>query len=156
MRQICLALRNSLFRRRRRYNGILAALALWALTAAFGQDSGPPLAPRRAQPLVRISVDMVRLDVVVTDKQGRHVTGLQVEDFDVFQNRKRQTIQTFGYVSAAEAPHTRRAGMPGPIPSYSLRPQQVDRSLAFIIDEFSLSPSSMKAVHDTLASFVEE
>ena len=47
------------------------------------------------QQTFRAGVDLVHFSVVVTDKEGSPVTGLKAEDFDVFENGKRQSITHF-------------------------------------------------------------
>jgi VWFA-related protein len=44
---------------------------------------------------IRVAVDMVSLPVVVTDKEGRSITDLKKEDFQVFENGTRQEIVGF-------------------------------------------------------------
>ena len=39
------------------------------------------------QDVVRISTELVQIDVVVTDKSNRSVGGLKREDFELFDNR---------------------------------------------------------------------
>lgn len=46
-------------------------------------------------PTIRVSTHLVLVDVVVTDKQGKAVTGLHPEDFVVEENGKQQKIATF-------------------------------------------------------------
>jgi VWFA-related protein len=46
-------------------------------------------------PAIRVNTRLVLLDVVVTDKQGRAVTGLKVEDFVVEENGKKQKVSSF-------------------------------------------------------------
>ncbi len=46
--------------------------------------------------LLRMNVDLVLVPVTVTDPMNRLVTGLEKDDFEVFDNHKRQTIQSFG------------------------------------------------------------
>ncbi|HLI31035.1 MAG TPA: VWA domain-containing protein [Terriglobia bacterium] len=43
-----------------------------------------------------VSVDMVQLDVAVTDKKGNYITGLSPWDFAVYEDGIRQKIATFG------------------------------------------------------------
>ena len=38
------------------------------------------------------------MDVTVKDAQGKFVSGLSAEDFEVFEDGKPQTIQTFSYI----------------------------------------------------------
>jgi Ca-activated chloride channel family protein len=70
--------------------------------------SGPPAgaeAPPVAGPaglsihpgsFLRMNVDLVLIPVTVTDPMNRLVTGLEQSDFEVFDNKKRQTILSFG------------------------------------------------------------
>jgi Ca-activated chloride channel family protein len=46
--------------------------------------------------VIRAEVDMVSLPVVVTTKDGKRVTDLQKEDFQVFEDNVEQTIAGFG------------------------------------------------------------
>src|ERR671914_2138634 len=50
------------------------------------------------QPTFKVSVNVVDVDVTVRDAAGNFVTGLAAEDFEVFEDGKPQTIQTFSYI----------------------------------------------------------
>ncbi|HEY8149885.1 MAG TPA: hypothetical protein VIK51_13345, partial [Vicinamibacteria bacterium] len=50
------------------------------------------------------AVGLVRVDVVVTDRQGRAVTDLRAADFALSEDGVPQTINSFESVSVAEAP----------------------------------------------------
>jgi Ca-activated chloride channel homolog len=63
---------------------ITIAAALLFSTAATG-----------AQQTFRSAVDLVHFGVSVVDKQGRPVTGLTKDDFDVYENGKKQSVQYF-------------------------------------------------------------
>ena len=43
-------------------------------------------------PTIRVSTHLVLVDVVVTDKQGKPITGLHPEDFEVEENGKAQKV----------------------------------------------------------------
>ena len=43
----------------------------------------------------RTSVDLITVTATVTDSQGRFVSGLRVEDFEIYENGKLQTISQF-------------------------------------------------------------
>ncbi|HET7105067.1 MAG TPA: VWA domain-containing protein [Terracidiphilus sp.] len=51
----------------------------------------------RARPgaLIRMNVDLVLVPVTVTDPMNRLVTGLEKDDFRIYENNKRQTITSF-------------------------------------------------------------
>src|SRR5688572_28130038 len=58
------------------------------------------------QPTFKVSVNVVDVDVTVKDAQGNFVTGLTADDFEVFEDGKPQTIQTFSYIELPAQPRT--------------------------------------------------
>src|SRR6267378_7906423 len=78
--------------------------ALLLLAAAFSQtrNSGPAPAQESANtPVLRVTVNLVQVDAVVTDSKGKQVTNLTADDFQVFQDGKPQKITHFSYISTA-------------------------------------------------------
>jgi len=72
----------------------LAALGALGL-ALFAQD--PKTAPPAQDEPTRIQVDVTRVPMLftVTDKKGRFITDLVKEDFEIFENKKRQEVAEF-------------------------------------------------------------
>ncbi|MCC6165170.1 MAG: VWA domain-containing protein [Acidobacteria bacterium] len=59
-------------------------------------DAEPPQDPDApAQPTFRTDINFVRVDAIVTDKQGRPVADLTPADFEVLEDGKPQTVETF-------------------------------------------------------------
>src|ERR1044072_8040390 len=48
--------------------------------------------------VVKITTNLVQVDAVVT-KDGKQVTDLTADDFEILQDGKRQTITSFAYIS---------------------------------------------------------
>jgi VWFA-related protein len=134
--------------------GLLVALAL-AGAAVQGQEAGP--APGVAQqqetlPAFPSRVEVVTLDVVVVDKQGRPVRGLAAADFAVHEEGQPQVVVAFEAVdlgtSAGRAPTTDDPGVgsgrpasTGPDVSASNPRHKADRperAFVFIIDDLGL------------------
>jgi Ca-activated chloride channel family protein len=71
----------------------LTAVALW---------TGPVLGQ---QPIIRAKVEVVNVLCTVRDQEGKgkYVEGLQKEDFEVFEDGVRQTLQFFYHSQGAEA-----------------------------------------------------
>jgi VWFA-related protein len=136
------------------------ALFLSILLCARGQAPAPP-APAGTGTVLRISVTLVQVDAVVTDRGGRQVTDLTADDFEVYQDGKKQKITHFSYVSTGPAPAAAAQsvslpkGAP-PVPAVRLRPEQVRRTLALVVDDLGLSFESMAQVRQALKKFVEE
>jgi VWFA-related protein len=118
---------------------IIAAVAF--AVAAIGQT--PP-------PLVEtMEVRVVNVEVVVTDKAGKRVTGLTKDDFEVFEKRQRQEITNFSEIGDEVIPPTQRvSGTEAPPPVIQRR-----NSVIFFIDTSSLDPRRRKAVFDELRRF---
>jgi Ca-activated chloride channel family protein len=59
---------------------------------------------RAQQPTFRATVDLVHFGVSVVDKQGKPISGLSKDDFEVVEAGKKQAIQYFSAGDAGEAP----------------------------------------------------
>jgi VWFA-related protein len=68
---------------------VAVAVAIFLINA-WAQSPQP--APEIPQPAIRVTTHMVLVDVVVTDKQGKPITGLHPEDFIIEENGKSQKI----------------------------------------------------------------
>src|SRR5258707_9654516 len=78
----------------------LATLLVFVTGAALLAEQNPPAQPPPPQqaPTFRVRVDYVEVDVVVTDRQGNLVRDLTKDDFQVLEDGKTQTINTFTMV----------------------------------------------------------
>ena len=94
---------------------------------AGAADLAHAQAPGDRPPLVvPVGVEIVQVDAVVTDKDGRHVTDLRAEDFEIVEDGKKRAIANFRYVSTgrAEAPSGPAPSVPAPaVPGFCRRPR---------------------------------
>ncbi len=76
---------------------VSASLAICAAGAAWAQESAEaPTEGSTAAPFVdRIDVNVVNIDVYVTDKKGERVIGLTVDDFEVLEDGRSVEISNF-------------------------------------------------------------
>ena len=82
-----------------RLTALLVFLAGAALDAGQQPPAQPPAPPPPPQgPTFKVRVDYVEVDVVVTDRQGNLVRDLKKEDFQVLEDGKSQSINTFTMV----------------------------------------------------------
>ena len=120
---------------------VLLALAAGALPVGLGAQ----------QPSFPVSVERVRLDVVVLDRDGQPAQGLQASDFELLEDGRPQTIQSFEAVSvrgrvpaAVEVP---RAGRQTP----------ADGSLFVLFyDDLHLPPWRTVPARDAIRRFLAE
>src|SRR5689334_11314901 len=111
--------------------------------------------------VVKISVTLVQVDAVVTDRKGRHVADLKPEDFEISEDGKRQHITNFSFVAGQPTASTTavgpaKQGLPVPPMPARLRPEQVRRTIALVVDDLGLSYESTSFVRDALKKFVEQ
>ena len=139
-----------------RWIGISAALFLVSISSAQQVPPSPPV--------IRINVNLVQVDAVVTDSKGNPVTNLKAEDFEILQDGKPQVITNFEFVdvrnpTARVAPARglapRGNGEPVPPPPIRLRPQQIRRTVAIVVDDLGLSFDSISRVQSSLKKWVE-
>lgn len=69
-------------------------LGIWAQNNPSPPQQAKPIAD---DPQSRITLDVTRVNILytVSDKKGRFVTNLTKDDFDVFENKKRQNVLEF-------------------------------------------------------------
>ncbi len=113
--------------------------------------------------VVRITTTLIQVDATVLDKKGKIVRGLTADDFEIYENNKQQQITNFSFVELApdkpEEPITikpRKDSIPVPPVPIRLRPEDVRRTLALIVDDLGLSAGSMDLVKDALKKFVDK
>jgi Ca-activated chloride channel family protein len=70
---------------------------LLSVALMFGQNGKQKAAPKAADDLSRITVDVTRVNLLytVTDKKGRFVSNLTRDDFEIIENKKQQKILEF-------------------------------------------------------------
>ncbi len=139
-----------------------------------------PAAPASPDvPVFRASTDLVTIDAVVTDRDGKPVTNLTRDDFDVTVAGKHQTLEQAVYIRTQEQPQAlaavRAAAMPRgrnvaaeprseSLASRTLRttgttPDKVARTIALVVDDLGLSFESTfyvrRAIHKYIATQIE-
>jgi VWFA-related protein len=73
--------------------GFLCCFGISIVLLAIPQQ--PPKKPEDSQ-TIRVNVEMVSLPVVVTTQEGRRITDLKQEDFEVYEDGIKQEISGFG------------------------------------------------------------
>jgi VWFA-related protein len=143
---------------------LIVALNVSLLASAFAQQPTPAPVSAPGDEVVRITTNLVQMDLVVTDKKGRLVTDLRPEDFEILEDARPQQITHFAYVdnepaAAANAPapaptpkDKRQTVLPPPA---RLRPEQVRRTIALVVDDLGLSFENVPTMRDALRKFVE-
>lgn len=136
---------------------VLALLTFYA--SALSQTPTPTARPTPPDTdVVKISTNLIQLDVTVTDSKGKVITDIRPDEIEVYENGQKQKITGLTFVSSkrsAEKPKTPDAiGIP--IPQSGLRPENIRRTIALVIDDLSLSFTSAYQTQRALKKFVDE
>jgi VWFA-related protein len=153
------------------YKRVFLATLLLAsiLLPVSGQKSPRPLPPSTPQSkpgdgdqdVVRITTNLVQIDVVVT-RDGKQVTDLKPEDFELFEDGHPQQITNFSYV--ANVPGTAPINALPPVSKDKTAPivpavigaRDVRRTVAFVVDDLGMSNESAVQARHQLRKFVDE
>lgn len=147
---------------------LLAASASAQQPSPSPQPSKAPLPAAQQRPtpgdedVVRITTNLVQVDAVVTDKNGKAITDLRPEEIRILEDGRAQTVTNFSYVIADSSNSSRPPGAAAvvdktapPVPT-RLRPEQVRRTMALVVDDLGLSFQSAYYVRRALKKFVDE
>lgn len=162
---------------------IMLALSLSTLSLAQAPAGKKPAAPPPDDDVVvRINTDLIQFDVVVLDKKGNPVTDLTPDDFEVFEDKRKQKITNFSYVdllapigtTSSPATKAAAANSAGKSPATAAQPAaepvrdranyepariergQVGRTIALVFDDLNLSFESSVRAKDLLKKYVRE
>lgn len=126
----------------------------------------PPPEPQTPQPaqdeVVRITTNLVQVDAVITDKNGKQVTDLRADEIEIQEDGRGQKVTAFSYVPLAtgttrptETAQPLERNAP-PVPPVALRPEQVRRTIALVVDDLGLSFESAHYVRQALKKFLDQ
>src|SRR5438552_4625070 len=139
---------------------LTAAISISAAIAQTPQtkQKPPEIAP---EDIIRITTSLVQTEVVVTDKNDQIIPDLKLEDFEVYENGKKQDVKFMEYVSVdtgRRAEGNRPAGLDSKVGadiSSELAAQDVKRVVAFVIDDLTVPFSDLVTVRQVLRDFVD-
>ena len=140
----------------------LAQLLLFCILLPVLAQNKPAPQPQQTSDdkddVVKINTNLVQVDVVVT-KDGKPVPNLTADDFEIFEDGRRQTITNFAYISnvpaAAPAKPDKKAAA-NAVPYAPVNINEPHRTIAFVVDDLGLSAESMGQVRRQLRKFLAE
>ena len=134
------------------------------LATSFGPAAAqeqPPAGGAQAAdaPVFRTGVNVVRVDVIVTDKSGEPVTDLKAEDFQVSENNQPQKIDTFKLINLDGGVAESKDGPPRAIRSDNDEELEASRDdvrlFAIFLDDYHVRRGASVSVRDPIARFIQ-
>ncbi len=124
------------------------------------------LAQEPQTPRFRVAVDAVRIDAVVTDRDGNIVRDLTADDFEILQDKKPQKVTFAEFVPVSVAPAPAKATAPlasnnvvgapplhgGALPVHR---ENIQRTIALVVDDLGMSQESLVYVKRSLHTFID-
>ena len=146
---------------------VVLGIGLLSSTGGMRAGQSPSASQGTAEsPRFRVGVDAVRIDAVVTDRDGRTVPDLTPADFEVRQNGKLQKVTFAQFMPVLSGPAPAQAGEASPSASAlettgmaappPVRPEEVQRTLAIVVDDLGLSFESFHGMQRALHTFVDK
>jgi len=144
----------------------VSGVLLVALCTAGGRAQQPqqaqtpaPAPDAAAQPVFRGGINVVSVDVIVSDKNGANVADLKQSDFEITEDNKPQTVETFKFIKLDGG------RIPGPDgPPRAIRTDEDEeaeaakddvRLFAIFLDDYHVRRLASMSVRDPLTKFVE-
>jgi VWFA-related protein len=103
----------------------------------------------------QVDVDYVDVDVTVRDRDGNFVSNLDRDDFEVFEDGKRQKIDTFSYVEIPVVPEPRFLGRAISPDTRSNTYDFTGRVYVLVLDDLDISPLRASTVKRAAREFLE-
>jgi VWFA-related protein len=123
-----------------------------------GQQPPPAGNPQQQQPIFRTGINFVRVDVIVTDRQGNPVTDLSEADFEVQEDGKPQKVESFKLVKIDQMSQI-EGEPPRPIRSPSDEQAEAGRDdvrlFAIFLDDYHVRLGGSMAIRKPLVAFLE-
>jgi VWFA-related protein len=140
---------------------LITLFFLLLVVSARAQSPTATPTPRPENDVVKITTNLVQIDVTVTDKNGKVIRDLKPEEVEVYENGKKQDVTNFSFISNIREKTTvtdKNAEKPSKtlLPPTPVKPEQVRRTIALVVDDLSLSFESISYTRRALRKFVDE
>ena len=126
---------------RRTFGIAISAFGLWHSAFALAQ-----------QPVIRSETAIVEVDAIVTDRSGRFISDLRLDEIQIFEDGRPQRLQALYLVDGGTAAEVGDATAGTAAAPDSRRP--VRRSFFFLFDQEHLTPGSLNRVRSGAEAFL--
>jgi VWFA-related protein len=127
----------------------------------LGQTSGPTPSPTPPtdNDVVKISTNLIQVDVTVVDANGKVINDIKPEEVEIYENGQKQKITNFSFISSVKTTFSKPVKTDKtaiPAPPVTLRREQIRRTIALVVDDLTLSFESAYQTRRALKKYVDE
>jgi VWFA-related protein len=134
---------------------LLIGILVWAVAPAPIVGLRSVAAQKKTdQGEVKLSTELVQIDVLVTDKNNRPVSGLKREDFELYDNNKTQQITNFSFEEIGK-PTTANQQIESNSIAKAITAGEVKRVMAFVVDTLHIKYENIYRTRKLLDDFVD-
>ena len=138
--------------------GLLVAFTIFlAALPVQSQDKKEPRQSPNEQDVIKVTSNLVSVDVLVKDKKGKAVTDLKAEDFTISENGVPQQIEFFdsplNSSNESSQPTTATGSLPPKQPNPSGLPRNI---IALVLDGQSTEVANLKHVREGMEKYIRE
>jgi VWFA-related protein len=140
---------------------LLIIVAFLSLTSVSAQEKKPTPSPKpvEVEDVVRVTTELVQTDVMVFDKDGKFVSGLKPEQFELVIAGQPQPIAFFDSVVTGRNERAALRAARDNKPSQPLtEPEPASdqgRTILFFVNDVHLAPASLALANKTLTQFID-
>ena len=141
---------------------VISVCVLAAAVPVAAQEGASAPEPEEAF-FERVEVNLVTVDVVVTDKRGNPVTGLGRDDFEIFEDGRPMAITNFYAVEGGArlpppppTPPTPPAATAPALPRPAPVPEEVPLQLIVYVDNLNIRPTHRTRVFRDVRRFLNQ
>jgi VWFA-related protein len=142
---------------------LLTFLLLLCVAPARAQNPPNQTRPQSDEDRVVVTTNLVQVDAVVSDKNGKQITNLRPADFELVEGGRSRDIVGFSYIdlktnvpATGKNPAANARNQATPPQLHALRPESVRRAIAIVVDDFGLSFESIAHLRPALEKLVSE
>ena len=123
------------------------------------QTPQKPVQETAPDDIIRVTTELVQTDVVVTDKNDQIVSDLKLNDFEIYDNGKKQDVKFLEFVGTESPRRTEgeRSGLPSyvePSNTSGISAKDLKRVIAFVLDDLNVQIQDLPYVRKMLLDYV--
>jgi VWFA-related protein len=121
-----------------------------------GQPQEQPQEQQPRPPVIRRGINFIRVDVIVTDKDGKPVLDLKPEEFQVVEEGAPQQIETFQVINVGSEPVQTATPIRNEADIEREAQREDVRVIAILLDDYHVRRGAGMGVRDPLERFLQQ